>query len=197
MLKLLSGRHRKTKILALSLALCLLVGVVLPLIPTAAVEDPSLTGDPVQITEETSNPVNNTSEPPSSQGPEDDTISELETGDTEPLPDGGTTGNGLDSLGSPAPEGVAEAGDNSKQSSSESSDMQLFNSAFYNPPHFQVQSASGLVDSEVAVDVTLIHPGETTGYSFILNYDPALIAPVLNQEGIPVFEPGDLEAIRK
>lgn len=192
MLRLLSGRHRNAKILALSLALCLLVGVVLPLIPTAAVEDPSLTGDPVQIAEETSNSVSNTSESPSNQGPGDGTISGLETGDTEPLPNGGTTGNGLGSLGSPAPEGVAEAGDNSKQSSSESSDMQLFNSAFYNPPHFQVQSASGLVDSEVAVDVTLINPGQAAGYSFVLNYDPALVAPVLDQEGIPVFEPGDL-----
>lgn len=208
MLKLLSGRHQKTKILALSLALCLLVGVVLPLIPTAAVEDPSLTGDPVQITEETSNPVNDISEPLSDPAPGNGTVSEPGTGDTEPLPDGGITGSepdflespadgdttssGPDSQESPALEGGTEAGGESELSSSESLTLQLFNSSPYYPPHLQVQSGNGAVNSEVAIDVILIHPGEAVGYSLALNYDPAIITPVVNQEGTPVFEAGEL-----
>ncbi len=192
-MKLLSGRLGSAKILALSLMLCLLAGIVIPLIPTAAVEDPSLAGEPVQITEETSNPVSTTEPSGSDPGEGDSILSEPETGETEPPVDGDTIGSGPDSPEPPLPEEVTEdSGEPEELPFSENYNMHLFSSFPYYPPHLQVQSGSGLVNSEVAVDVNLINPGPAAGYSFVLNYDPALITPVVDGEGNPVFESGGL-----
>lgn len=193
MLKLLTGR-RYARVLALSLALCLVIGVILPFTPAAAIEELTPAGDPAQITAEPS-PSSETNISPDENLVDEGTASatDPDQGDTElPPASDAVSSSDPDNLEPPALEGAQETGAESVLSPSESSPPLLLNSQPYYPPHLQVESQMGLVNSEVAIEVNLFDPGLAAGYSFALNYDPQMIAPVVDALGVPRVEAGAL-----
>ncbi|MDD4369352.1 MAG: Ig-like domain-containing protein, partial [Oscillospiraceae bacterium] len=197
MLKFCSARYRNLRILAVTMALFLFMGAMLPLIPAAANEDLSSAGELLQVSEETG--LSGNQNLPLVADNATVPGSPLSAPDTGSMPIENqalaSEDNALLSAQPASPDSLeATAGSLplTQESPAPRPEEQIRQAQFYQVPQLLIQSQDALVYSEAAVDVSLLFPGKAAAYSFVINYDPECVSPVLDDLGFPLVDAGEL-----